>query len=266
MTGAAELAPSPIPLRHRLLPFHLALADGFRKHAQQEPLWKVMTWALGECHAKVEVLRGAACPTGPQLIIANDPSPFVFSAMSVVPRDDVFFIGAPGWKRMGGCIAERCLPAFTIAPFRTSPKEFLRAQLVYRLRDKVTPEMAGRINIESLTRMAELISGGATGMLTPAGGTIARGDNWKHGVGLIARRITNSDTKVVMMCIRGTRPRDATRMLLNPLWFPSLRKPLNLRIECSPAFPLPEFRQTGLTNKEISLRIKQRYLELFGSL
>ncbi|MFH0907916.1 MAG: hypothetical protein V1929_04070 [bacterium] len=247
-------------------PLDLRLIRGIRERSARDPLWKVMAWAVRECNVTLDIRRGGICREGPQLVLGNDPSPLAgFVVLSLMTRLDTLFLGAPGWMKMGGSVTENCLPVYTVGRFRTQPKEAFRAHVIYRFRDGVTPAAAGRINVKSLARAADVITQGGTLAMLPAGGTIAKSDNWKHGVGHIAAKVGDVPARVVFIHVAGTKPRDAVRML-NPHWFRRLRKPLTLAVEFSDPFLLEEFRRPGMSPRDVSLQLRERYIKLYGSL
>ncbi len=253
-------------LLHYIHPLNAGLIRGIRERAEREPLWKVMDWAARECNLTVNVRRGGSLPSGPQMVIGNDPSPLLgFIILSQLRREDVFFIGAPGWIRMGGSVRQKCLPVFNVGSLRKHPKEWLRAQLIFRFRDGTSPPVARERNRRAIERAAELVTRGATVYISPAGGTMAKADDWKHGVGSIAKRIRDVPAQVVMCRVYHTTPRDVTRML-NPYWFHATRTPLVIPVEFSDPISLSELRGPSMDSREISLRIRDRYLTLFGSL
>lgn len=247
-------------------PLNVGLIRGIRELALREPLWKVMDWAVGDCNLTLDVRRGGIVPSGPQLVIGNDPSALMgFIILSLLRREDVFYIGAPMYMKMGGSVRQKCLPMFNLGSLRKHPKEWLRAQLIFRFRDGMSPSVAREKNHRAIERAAELVTAGATVYMSPAGGTILKTDDWKHGVGSIAKRIGDVPAQVVMCRADGTTPRDVTRML-NPYWFHAMHPPLVIPVEFSDPIPLSELRGPSMSSMEISLRIRDRYLKLFGSL
>jgi len=259
-------ASRPSSRRRFFHPFDLGLLDGMRQRAEQDPLWKVMDWAAAECGLRVEVSRGSLCPEGPQVIVGNDPSPVVgFVLHSVLRRDDVYFVGAPGWMLAGRCVAARCFPAYTPGRWFSNPLEAFRMQVVYRFLYGVKPSSLALRNAESLTRAAGVVTTGGSLLILPAAGSIGRSDHWKHGVGYVLDRVTNPQTRLVFARVHGTRQSDVARML-NPRWFGRWRKPLTVPVEFSDPFPLSGFQRPELTPKQISLRVKEQYLKLYGAL
>jgi len=253
-------------LLRALHPLNVDLVRGIRERAQHEPLWKVMEWAVGNCNLTLDVRRGGIVPSGPQLVVGNDPSALMgFIILSLMRRDDVFFVGAPGWMKMGGSVSQKCLPVFNLGSLRRHRKEWLRARLLFRLRDGTSPRRARERNREAIERAAELVTGGATVYISPAGGTMAKVDDWKHGVGSVAKRIGDVPAQVVMCRVYGTTPRDVTRML-NPYWFRRTRTARAISVEFSDPLPLAELRTPSMTSLDISLRIRDHYLKLFGAL
>jgi hypothetical protein len=239
---------------------------GIRERAWREPLWRVMEWAARDCNLVVDVRRGGIASSGPQLVIGNDPSPLMgFIILSVMRRDDVFFFGGPGWLKMGGSVSDHCLAVFNVGDLRKYPKEWLRAQLVFRFRDGMKPSVARERNRRSIERAADLVTSGATVYISPAGGTMGRADNWRHGVGSLAKRIGDVPAQVVMCRADDTTPRDFARML-NPYWFAAMRRPQVIPVQFSDPIPLSEFREPGMGSMDVSLRIRDRYLNLYGAL
>ncbi len=233
----------------------------------REPMWKVMEWAARESHVVVNVLRGGIAPTGPQLIIGTDLSPAVgFALLSQTRRDDVYFIGAPGWKRVGQIVSDRCLPAFTVPDFRTNPKEALWAQFVYRFGYGIDLAAVAKKNLETILRAAEIVTKGGSLLLKPTGGYFGGVNNWREGVGLIMSNIGDVPAQVIFFRLQGDRREHLSRILLNPDFFRWLRKPLTVTLEFSDPIPLSEFKDESTTYKQINRRLKERYLELYGSL
>ena len=255
-----------VSVRRFLHPVNIGLVEGMRCRARDQSLWEVMDWAAGECGLSVDTTRGAFLPTGPQLVVGNDPGPMAgFVYLSSVRREDHFFIGTPGWTHMGGIVAERNLPVFTGGSFRRRPLEALRAQLLFRWRDGVPPKAAPHRTRRSLQRAAELVSQGHSSLILPPSGTMGRTDRWKHGVGFLVNLIDNPDAQIVMAHARGIRVRDVARML-NPYWFRIGRRHARVTLEISEPIAVSEFQASRRSSVETSLLIKQRYLDTFGAL
>lgn len=259
-----RLTPSKL-LRRYFHPFNTRLLDGMRERAQTDELWEVMAWGAEECNLRFQLTRGSFLPTGPQLVVFNHHSPVDLFLASLIRRNDVSLLSAPGAMTIGGVVAKNCLPLFALDRGMSHPLEAFRVRVIYRLRDGVTPEAANLINLTSLTRAADVVSKGGTVAMTPTGGTIARSDNWRHGIGYILKRINVLQTKMVLGRIQGTRTSTAVRML-NPYWFRWFRKPKSVNVEIADPIPLSEFTKGNPSVEEISLRVKARYLEIFGSL
>jgi len=266
MDGQDE-RPLPRPsLRHVLNPTNLAFREGLRRRAETGPLWEAMEWAVRALNIRIELKGGSIPPSGPLLVVGNDPSPMAgFVILSLIRREDAHFIGAPGWTKQGRVIADRCLAVFTTAKFSENFKVAFRAHFLYPRLYGVKPGMVGRRNVATLARASGLLRQGLSLALFPAGGTIAVPDNWKHGIGRIIKQAGDVPVQVVMASIRGTRPPDVIR-LLNPYWFRSARKALPVAVEFSDPMPLSDFRAEGMTAREISLRVRDRYIQQFGSL
>jgi hypothetical protein len=248
----------------RVNPFNTGLMRGMKHLARTEPLWKVTDWAARRMNLQVEVRKGSICAEGPQIVICNTGSAMIgFSILSVLRRDDVYFIGTPGWLRVGHNAAEKCLPVFTFASFRENPKVAFRASVIYRLRDGVTPASGAEINQTSLTRAAKVVTGGGTLLVMPAGGTIGKKDNWKHGVGFILKDIGDVPAKVVFARVFDMRPGHIARMVFSPVFF---SKPLVVPVEFSEPQPLSDFRDENTSVRQISQRLKDRYVQIYGSL
>jgi hypothetical protein len=258
----------PNSIMSAICPFHVALQRGMKHLARAgQPLWKMGTWACEQMNVRCEVTQGELPGTGPTLVIFNDPSPVVgFVMFGAIRRDDFHFIGNPGWKKIGGRFAEFGFPVYSIGDFKNYPKEFIRAHTIYRFRDGVPPKAAGRKNVQALVGAASAVSKGGLLAVAPAGGTIGKSDNWKHGVGHILEKIRDPGAKVILTRVDGLFPRDAARILFNPSWFASLRKPLEAKIRFSEPIPIGQFRGPGLSAKDMSLRLRDAYVQYFGSL
>lgn len=247
-------------------PLNARFLRGLRARAETQPVWNVMAWAVGALNLRIEIRRGRIPAEGPLLVIGNDPSPMAgFVILSLVRREDHFFIGAPGWTKQGRGVAERCLPVFTTAKFSENFKTAFRARFIYPRLYGVKPAGTGRRNIAALARAAEVLASGRALTMLPAGGTVAVADNWKHGVGHIMKQTGDAPASVVLVSLRGTKPRDAIR-LLNPVWFRGTRRPLPVSVEISDPVPITEFRRPGWSARQMSLHLRDRYIETFGSL
>lgn len=259
--------PSSRPsLRHLLNPTNLALREGIKQRAETGPLWQVMDWAVRALNIRIDVKRDYVPDTGPLLVVGNDPSPMAgFVFISLIRREDSHFVGAPGWTKQGRITAERCLPVFTTARFSENLKVAFRARFLYPRLYGVKPGEVGRRNVAALARASRLLNDGASVLILPAGGTIAESDNWKHGIGRVIKQTGDVPVQVVMANLRGTRPPDAIR-LLNPYWFRGTRKPLAVSVEFSEPMPLSDFRAGDMQARDISLRVRDRYIQVFGSL
>lgn len=257
----------PRSLLATICPFNLALQQGMRTVAAREPLWKTLGWGADQMRLNIQITKGQPCATGPMLLIVNDPSPLLgFIIISRVPREDAYFIGTPGWRKMGGILAERCIPVFTVGDFRRYPKEAFRAHVIYRFRDGVTPRTAGRTNVASLRKASDVVTKGGALLVAPAGGTMGKSDNWKSGIGHIIDKIGDVGAQVVLARIDGTSPPDAARMFLNSAFFPKLRKPLDIKLQFSEPYPISAFRKPGMSAKDISSLVREEYVKQYGSL
>ena len=101
-------------------------------------------------------------------------------------------------------------------------------------------------------------------MVAPAGGTMAKHDNWKNGVGRVMERVGDVGAQVVLARLDGTVPRDAARMFFHPAL--SARRPLDLQLRFSEPIPLETFRPPGAAAKDISLLVREEYVRRYGSL
>jgi 1-acyl-sn-glycerol-3-phosphate acyltransferase len=240
--------------------------DGFRKVSSERSLRDAMRWVLQACNVRVRIEAGAFLPQGPQLVIANHPSPMDAPILlATIDRDDTYFAGSAGIGSFSPQIADRLFPMYMSQ--QPSPYLFtkLKNHVYHRLREGVGRDEAQRRNYDSLLRAARRLSEGATLVLTPTGGTFVTTTDWKSGVGFVIQRAADSAGHVVFVRIEGSSRRDLVR-LLNPYWFRPFLKELEVRIRIHDPIPLADFAKGKKHLEKISEAVKEGYVRAFGSL
>jgi 1-acyl-sn-glycerol-3-phosphate acyltransferase len=246
-------------------PANLPLIDGFRKVVSERSLQDSMKWVLEAVNVHVRIEAGSFLPSGPQLVIANHPSPIDAPILlSAVDRDDTYFAGSAGIGSFSPELAARLFPMYMSQ--QPSPYLFtkLKNHVYHRLREGVDRDEAQRRNFDSLQRAARRLSEGATLILTPTGGTFVTTTDWKSGVGFLIQR-ADANGHVVFTRIEGSTRWDLLR-LMNPYWFGPFLKALEVKVRIHEPIPLAEFSKGSKHLEKISEAVKEGYLKAFGSL
>jgi 1-acyl-sn-glycerol-3-phosphate acyltransferase len=258
-------ATSDSPLRF-VHPVNLGLLHGFRKVSARTSFRESMRWILRACDVRVHIESGEFVLTGPQLVVANHPSPMDPPILgAIVDRDDSYFVGSAGLQSFSPQLAEHVFPIYMSQKY--SPYLFtkLKNNVFHRLREGVDREEARRRNHDSLRRAAARLNDGGSLILCPTGGTFVTTTDWKIGVGVLIHNAKPAEGSMVFVRIEGTSRWDLLR-LMNPYWFGPFLKEREARVRIHRPQPLVDFWRADESPQQISDRIKQGYLDAFGSL
>lgn len=253
-------------MRYLLHPLNVRVIEDFPKISRGKALHESMRWLLDQFNIKVEVISGSFLGSGPQLVVANHHGPLDAAfQVSVIPRDDVYFFALQGWKRLGDEVSSRLLPVYLSYRPAEHPFDRFKNNYFFPSREKVDREEAQRRNRETIARSIRLLSEGATIIITPTGGTFSSRTDWKAGLGYLMEGAGGRDVSVVLTRVLGSKRSDIFRFG-NPYLFTLNRKPTVATIEISDPIPLSDFMGSGRGAAEMSLAVRDRYLETFGTL
>jgi 1-acyl-sn-glycerol-3-phosphate acyltransferase len=225
-----------------------------------------MAWLLERFRVSAKVTSGSFLPEGPQVIVTNHHGALDgVILLSLVSRDDVYFVGLYGWSSLGEAVAARLLPVYL--SYMPSPflLERLKNRYYHPLREGVTRFEAARKTSESIRRTSHVLEKGATVIIGPTGGTFFNQSDWKGGLGHIIKRTDRTDISLLFTRVIGAKRRDFMRFL-NPYLFRINDKPTVATVEISEPVPVTQFRTPGKSGTQISMEIRDRYLEIYGRL
>lgn len=205
---------------------------------------------------------GAVPSTGPLLIISNHTG--VFDSLllfSQIDRKDLYFVGLSHYSIFGPKVRERLLPIYRVRKLNHKIYEYpLCLQITGEKPINFTvPEMRLK-NQESISRGAKLINGGAAVSIFPTGGggKPLPGSQWKVGVGYLIKKITNPQTRVVFVCIKGTKMSDITAYL-HPFLRKLLFRPRPISIRFSESKLLTDLIDAESDGKTITQKLEKIY-------
>lgn len=247
-------------------PVNVKVVEGFRAHSAGHPLHESMAWLLEQFRVTVAVKSGSFPPSGPQVVVMNHHGALDGPILiSLIPRDDVYFVGLYGLSDLGEAVASRLLPVYLA--YKPSPYllDRLKNSCYHPLREGIGREEVWRRNTETVQRASRVLNEGATVIIGPTGGTFSKQSDWKGGLGHIIRGLRRPDVSILFTRVLGSKRRDGLRFL-NPHLFPLSRKPTATTVEIAEPVPVSEFKVPGKSASRINEDIRDRYLEIYGSL
>jgi len=245
-------------------PLNVGFLTEFDRIGSRDSVREAMRWWMAECRLNLDVQGPPFPESGPLIILSNHHGIFDFPAIwSNLARDDVHFIGMRATSKLGKAIAARHFPVYMSQ--KPSPYLFERIKnhTYYRIREGIDRAEALRRNRENTSRAAACVREGGCLILFPTAGTYVDTTMWKHGIGHLIAEIDNADLRIVLVHIDGPGRADLLYML-NPYLFFWLRRPRRIRMKTHEPLGIAEFRERETSPREISARLKDRYLEIFG--
>jgi 1-acyl-sn-glycerol-3-phosphate acyltransferase len=247
-------------------PLNIKVIEGFRAYARDHTLSQSMAWLLEQFNVRNEVKSGAFPPAGPQIVIMNHHGAFDgLLLISLIPRDDVYFVGLYGLTDLSEEVAARLLPVYFA--YKPSPHLFnrLKNRFYHPLREGVGRDEVWRRNTETVQRASRVLNEGAVVIIAPTGGDFERLSEWQAGLGHIIKGVRRDDVSIVFTRVLGSRRRDGLRFL-NPHLFRFGDKTTETTVEIAEPIPATAFKASGKPAARISMEIRDRYLETFGTL
>jgi len=250
-----------------LHPLNVAFLADLDRISSERSIQEAMRWWLDECRVDLKVTGAPLPESGPVIIVGNHHGIFDLPALwAHTAREDVYFIGMRGAAKYGREIAARLFPVYMSQKPSRYLFERIKNHTFYRIREGIGREEAVRRNRENASRAAQRVAEGGCLILFPTAGTYVDTSMWKHGIGHLIAEIENPDLRIVFTHIKGSSRKDLL-YLFNPYWFFLLRqRSRKMSVKIHDPIGIGEFRDHDTPPKEISARLRDRYLEIFGGL
>lgn len=252
-------------IREVVHPVNIKVVEGLRSHSAEHHSYESMAWLLQQFRVEVSLKAGSFPLAGPRLIVMNHPGALDTPVLlSLIRRDDLYMVGHYKLSALGDKVASRLLPVYP----RSRVPRFLtgRTKPLYRhVPEGVDPEEGWAKNTETVLRATRVLEEGAAVLISPTADDYEKRSEWRHGIGYIIKGVRRPDTTVVMTRVLGSTRWDKLRFF-NPYLFPLSRKPTSITVEVKAPVPLAEFLRPGWSAVQASLTVRDRYLEVFGSL
>lgn len=209
-------------------------------------------------------VKGTIPERGPTLIVSNHTGVFdSLLLLKFINQNNYHFIALSTYGIFGKKIQEKLLPIYRKRKLNHKIYEYpLSLQIEKTLPINFTKEEIVEKNRESIAKAALLINQSHIVSLFPTGGggKSIKGSPWKAGIGFLIKQITNPQTKIVFVHIRGTKQSDIVAYL-HPFIRKLLFKPRPISVQFSGSFPLNEVVDTNNEGKEIAKQVEKKYLE-----
>jgi len=209
-------------------------------------------------------VSGTMPQDGAILLISNHPSvmdPVILSALT--QRDDLYLIGMPIEQFMGKAGSQRLFPVYR----KWSLEDFFlnilaRGPEKHILNDS---EELQRRNRQAITDAAAYISEGHILGIFPSGGAghSSTANNWKAGVGFLAKQITNPSTHLVFVNLNGLNEWAMLR-ILRPTLRSLLTSPAQVTVSIAEPILLSELIHPEEDGKQSAQTLASAYTELFS--
>lgn len=202
---------------------------------------------------------------GPTLLIANHRGGLDSHALlSIVKREDFYFVALSTYYIFGQALTQRLLPIYRRKSWNRRLFEYpLNIKLDTQVQNIPVSEIINK-NRSTITEAARRVSAGSMVSIFPEGsvGRSINQSHWKAGVGYLIKQINNSNTKIIFAQISGHNKSDLYRYIRED-WRKVLFREKDLIITFTSPIQLNKLDLQKKTGKEIAARLEQIYQTYF---
>ena len=190
----------------------------------------------------------------PVLVIAEHPQHDLdgIAVLSGLPkeRDDTFVLASAGFLGFPPHLKEHIIPIYATAKKETNS---LRLKIWRGLKlDPPPPPDSKRRNLESLEKAAQAINNEHIVVIFPE----AANGSWQSGLAFLAKRVLNTEVRIVFASIYGTDALDKWRILPQAKL---LLPPTNVALSFSMPYLFSDFTQLSQGLKGMVVKMKDEY-------
>ncbi len=200
--------------------FDYKLVENFDRQAVKMGLSGAARDVLSRLNVMVDYSHCQIPETGPVLLISNHPGGLdSYCVMSTTSRKDFHFVAIANYQVFGPTLGSHLLPIYRPLHLNNIIFEYPRDLVNHVWEKRMSAVDIKTKNKATLAQAAKHLNQGHLVAIFPMGktGRKQEGSKWKIGVGLMVDQVTNPETRVIFLQIKGPSRHDYLRFV-RPFW------------------------------------------------